>query len=171
MNDISGAALEDPNSTIHHTECSFVVHVKLSCGGEGLNCVQSTKWVNDDAEQTCADPESIAYGFDMQDTSLAPQPYHLQASSIAERDQWITEINTALRAYQRERAEKARQGGSALRMCQLRLRSFYTGLLFQTSTALLVAVNFFVTVSAAMSSGCDTPECGFTPPSPAMITL
>ncbi len=59
----------------------------------------------------------------------------------------MSAINAALRAYQRNKEEEVRKRGSALRICQLRLLSFYNGLLFQTSTALLVAANFFVTVS------------------------
>ncbi len=157
MNDISGAFLENPDSTVHHAECSFIVQVRPFGGvvaDAASNCDQNRKLSSVDTEPSgkAAEgvvPEPIPYDKEMQNTRPLPQPYHLQASSVAERDHWMVAINTALRAYQRDKAEKARQRASALRMYQLRLRSFYTGLPFQTSTALLVAVNFFVTVSAA----------------------
>ena len=156
MDDISGAVLENPDSTVHHAECSFVVQVQSS-GGEtedtASNQIPKRKIAsdsepseNDEAGSVLA---SISDTEKQLEAALAPQPYHLQAASIAERDQWIATINATLRAYQRNKEEQASQRGSALLVCQLRLRSFYNGLLFQTSTALLVAVNFFVTVSAA----------------------
>ena len=154
MDDISGASLEDPDSTVHHDECSFVVQVHPS-GDDDANAASNhderSKFPNN-AETSgniaCTVPESGAGDTAVKEARLGPKPYHLQASSIAERDQWINAINTALRTYQRNKEERARQRGSALSVCQLRLRSFYTGLPFQTSTALLVAVNFVVTVSA-----------------------
>ena len=154
MNDVSGATLENPDSTIHQSECSFVVQVHPS-GDDDANAASNhderSKFPNN-AETSgniaCTVPESGAGDTAVKEARLGPKPYHLQASSIAERDQWINAINTALRTYQRNKEERARQRGSALSVCQLRLRSFYTGLPFQTSTALLVAVNFVVTVSA-----------------------
>ncbi len=156
MNDISGAALEDPDSTIHHAECSFVVQVHMLSRDRDVQAMsRNESLINTPKDAKLAGNckldahEHTACDKDRQESSLEPQPYHLQASSVAERDQWMSAINTTLRAYQRNKAEKARQQGSALRMYQLRLRSFYTGLPFQTSTALLVAVNFFVTVLIA----------------------
>ena len=155
MNDISGATLENPDSTVHHAECSFVVQVHSS-GDDNADAASNqddTSKPPNNSEPSekiaCVVPESIVGETVVNEVHLGPKPYHLQASSIAERDQWINAINTALRTYQRNKEERARQRGSALRICQLRLRSFYNGLPFQTSTALLVAVNFFVTVSAA----------------------
>ena len=147
MNDISGAVLEDPDSTVHHAECSFVVQVRQCVNiikDTAFNCNQSQNLSMD------AEPNGKVVGGDieLQEVLLEPQPYHLQASNIAERDQWMNAINSALRAYQRDRADKVRQQGSMLRIYQLRLRSFYNGLHFQSSTALLVAVNFFFTVIA-----------------------
>jgi hypothetical protein len=169
MNDISGAVLEDPDSTIHHAECSFVVQVhrpESNRDDPAMNRNQSLRNTPNDAtivgneKRSTEQCEQSAYDTDMLDSSLGPQPYHLQASSIAERDQWMSAINTALRAYQIKKEEQARQGESALRMYQLRLRSFYAGLPFQTTTALLVAVNFVVTVlvvrTFCRSVGCKT---------------
>ena len=151
MDDISGATLEDPESTVHHDECSFVVQVH-PFEIENADAVsfhnECSKTPNNEQFERVAScvPKSMAGDTVMKEIRLGPKPYHLQASSIAERDQWMNAINTALRTYQRNKEERARQG-SWLRICQLRLRSFYNGLLFQTLTALLVAVNFFVTVS------------------------
>ncbi len=159
MSDISGAVLEDPDSTVHHVECSFVVHVIPSSGGRAPNHDQNREWASDtepskeESTEEHSLPGCITVDKEMQEAPFGPHPYHLQASNIAERDQWINAINTALRAYQRERLERVREKGSALRICQLRVRSFYTGLLFQTSTSVLVAVNFFVTVSAVFWYG------------------
>ena len=156
MNDISGAFLENPDSTVHHAECSFIVQVRLSgsvVADAASNSDQNRKWSSLDTEPSGKAkgvfPLPIADDTENRNTRPVPQPYHLQASSVAERDLWMVAINSALRDDQRDKEEKARQRESALHMYQLRLRSFYTGLPFQTSTALLVAVNFFVTVSVA----------------------
>jgi hypothetical protein len=147
MNDISGAVLEDPDSTVHHAECSFVIQVR-----RGVNIIKDTAFNCNQSQNLSmdAEPNGQAAGGDLevQEVLLEPQPYHLQALNIAERDLWMHAINSTLRAYQRDRAEKVRQQGNVLRIYQLRLRSFYNGLHFQTLTALLVAVNFFFTVIA-----------------------
>jgi hypothetical protein len=160
MSDISGATLEDPGSTVHHSECSFVIQVQQPSNDKADSVsvyTQSCRNLPNDADPSgkmaCGLSKSIAGDSEIQQPRFEPQPYHLQASSIAERDQWMNAINTALRAYQRTKEEEVRKRGSALRICQLRLRSFYNGLLFQSLTALLVAVNFFVTVSALCPLG------------------
>jgi hypothetical protein len=145
MEDISGATLEDPDSTVYHDECSFVIQVLSS---DNRNSDHDTSI----QDELVLPSESIIRASErkVREAHFGPKPYHLQASSIAERDQWMNTINATLRAYQTKKEEQTRQRGSTLHLCQLRLRSFYTSLPFQTSTALLVAINFFVTVSTSL---------------------
>ena len=159
MDDISGAVLEDPESTLHDAECSFVVQVHKTLdsasgtappSGQNSRCSSiGSKAANPEGpSEPVLDFSVRADSAPSADALPSPQPYHFKASSVAERDQWMHAINAALRAYERDKAEQEHRHRSRLRRLQRRLRIFYTGLPFQTSTALLVAVNFFVTVSA-----------------------
>jgi hypothetical protein len=161
MDDISGAVLEDPDSTLHDAECSFVVQVHKKL--DSASCTPPNSGPNSRCSSTGSKPNLESLSEPVLDFSVradaassadalpSPQPYHFKASSVAERDQWMHAINATLRAYERDKAEQEHRSRSRLRRLQRRLRNFYTGIPFQTSTALLVAVNFFVTVSAARS--------------------
>jgi hypothetical protein len=157
MDVISGAVLEDPDSTFYDAECSFVVQVHKNLdsasvtppnSGGNSRCSSigskgASEPVLDFSVRADADAAAAAA------TPPAPRSYHFKASSVAERDQWMQSINAALCAYQQAKAEQEHRSRSRARRLQRRLRAFYTGLPFQTSTALLVAINFFVTVSAS----------------------
>jgi hypothetical protein len=161
MDDISGAFLEDPDSTFYDAECSFVVQVHKNLdsatvtppnsGGSSRCSSIGSKGAPPAALEGAAEP---VLDFSVRADAAAaappaPRSYHFKASSVAERDQWMQSINAALCAYQQAKAEQEHRSRSRARRLQRRLRAVYTGLPFQTSTALLVAINFFVTVSAS----------------------
>jgi hypothetical protein len=161
MHEISGAIPEDTENNNHDTECSFIVQVQeskdvrssdmtgaddrndLSCGSStpaGTSCDSSYRDGGEKASQFHA------------------KPFYLRASCKAERDQWINDINAAVRTYQSDRANQKNLRTSAFYRQQLRLRSIYTSFAFQAATAFLVALNFFVTVCTHLINIHSTTE-------------
>jgi hypothetical protein len=148
MDDVTRAVLAEPDSLFHDAECSFTVQVRTKGGDSEIS-------ESDQYNPLSSNPSVLAalgnQSFTSRknndkETQIDPTPYYFKASSIAERDQWVSAINSALRAYQREKAYEELKNKNAFRRLQPKLRSIYAGLWFQFATALLIAVNFFLTV-------------------------
>jgi hypothetical protein len=168
MEDIDSAVPEDTGNPLQDVECSFIVKVHTrehstpnstqNIGNSGLNQPDPSK---SDIATTQPDPPEISHGSgNVPVSQLGPKPYNFKASSIAERNQWIGDINSALRAYQRTKESDGGQRASALRAFQLRLQSFYTSMPFQAATAITVGLNFILTVSTSRHQrGRDLRSC------------
>jgi hypothetical protein len=142
IDDIFRAVPAEPESQFHDEECSFIVQVHKK-GEDG---------VISESDQHGLAHKKLSFEFTARnkfnkETRICPRPYYFKATSIAERDQWISAINSALRANQREKEYKEIKNKNLFRRLQPTLRSIYSGLWFQFATALLVALNFFLTVS------------------------
>jgi hypothetical protein len=155
MEDIDSAAPDDTANSPHNAECSFIVSV-LSRENRTRNSDQIIHHSDSNqpdssitaaATQQTATQEPFQGGGAVAIPPLGPKPYYFRASSIAERDEWIDDINSALRAFRRTEGSDGGQRASALPGYQLRLQSIYTSAPFQAATAITVGLNFFVTVS------------------------
>ena len=144
MNEISQAVPEYTENIHQDADCSFIVQVHEPNEGNGainrkeLGCNAST-------------PGGASYDSSHRNgaqkvSQFHAKPFYLRAICKAERDQWINDINTAVRTFQRVKADEMNLQNSAFHRQQFRLRSIYNSFAFQTATAFLVALNFFVTV-------------------------
>ncbi len=155
LGDVSRAVPDESESQFHDAECSFIIkaHKQDEAGATSELDRLSPASYNPPGFATVAalgksSCDNTSRNKVDIETRLGPKPYFFKASSIAERDQWVSAINSAVRDYQREKAYEECRKKSAFRRLQSRLRSVYTSLRFQFVTALMVAVNFFLTVSS-----------------------
>jgi hypothetical protein len=160
---ITEAIVEHPDGVDNHEECSFVVMVSIeartSTNGsphkEDEDQVElsggSKAASNDNILFTSLDepdfPEDLrAVYSDYISKPGSPRSYHFRATSVAERDTWIRDINGAVLAHRNAQTESAVHAKSFIHRIQLRTRPIYFSVWLQMGTALLVALNFFFTV-------------------------
>jgi hypothetical protein len=154
MEDIDSAAPDVASNSTHDSECCFVVKIKARGSimpNSALNVDESDVPLPNSSKTTSASPYLPEYSRNSATETippLVPKPFYFKASSIAGRNQWIDDINSALRAFQRQRGSDGKQRIGSCRAFQLRLQSIYTSTPFQAATAITVGLNFFLTVSA-----------------------
>jgi hypothetical protein len=153
MDEISGAVPEDAESQNYNAECSFIVQVQEWCDLKSTDLSTDLSGTSCRNESNCCSSTSAGTPYDFSHRNGAEKvsqfhakPFYLRASCKAERDQWINDINSAVLAHRKDKANQTNQRNHAFYRHQLRLRSFYTSFSFQAATAFLVALNFFVTV-------------------------
>ena len=162
LDDVEEALIEHPDGIDNNEECSFVVKAAQRC--KDNEETQNGDSNSDDNEEhgfpayACdiimndcinesefSDELRVVYQTYIS-KSICPLSYHFRASSVAERDHWINDINSAIQAHRHMKADSALQAQSMLNQIQCRAREAYFSVPFQMGTALLVALNFFFTV-------------------------
>ena len=166
LKNVVAAVIENPDAVDNNEECSFVVKSSRDWNEGDMyeNGNSKTKDIDEyDISTEALDSimhdsintpefsdEVLAEYSKYISKSTSPLSYHFRATSVADRDQWIKAINLAIQAQRNAQAESAFQARSLLHQIQSRARVVYLSVPFQMGTALLVALNFFFTVSAGM---------------------
>ena len=159
MNEIARAIPENTENVHQDAECSFVVQVQEP-KEVNLRGTNKRNEVGCNTSTPGGTPHDFSYRNGAEKVSqFHAKPFYLKASCKAERDQWINDINTAVRTFQRVKADEMNLRNSTIHRQQFRLRSIFTSFAFQTATSFLVALNFFVTVKKTyreFSISCST---------------